>query len=91
MREDAKPQYGKQAVEELYERFKGDEREVDTEVQITEVLCQAVVDSRVLRVWRERKKCYRRYKEMRTMGDEVKWKKARALTTRTFKAAKRDS
>ena len=41
--------------------------------------------------WHERERCYRRYKETRTMEDKIKWKKARALTTRMFKEAKREN
>ena len=42
------------------------------------------------RVWKERERCYRRWKTTSELRDKVKWKLARAVTTRTFKLAKQN-
>ena len=39
----------------------------------------------------EREKLYRRFKQTGQLGDQIAWKRARALTKRKFKEAKRES
>ena len=42
------------------------------------------------RVWKERERCYRRWKTTGELRDKVKWKLVRAVATRTFKLAKQN-
>ena len=41
--------------------------------------------------WREREKCYRKFKRTNNTEDKINWKRARALTMHTFREAKQKS
>ena len=41
-------------------------------------------------MWKERERCYRRWKTTCELRDKVKWKRARAVATRIFKLAKQN-
>ena len=41
-------------------------------------------------MWKERERCYRRWKTTGELRDKVKWKRARAVATRTFKLTKQN-
>jgi len=79
----------KKAIDDVYKLFEGLQQRWIPKYKLGRFYPKPWWNQECSRVWKHRELMYRTFKRTSTIEDKVKWKRARAIATKTFRDAKK--